>query len=253
MRKDETIRLATLKHGPFKLLCDLREDLQRQVYFFGTYFLEEHNLSCWEKESRGARVIFDVGANIGIYSFAALAAEPSATVHAFEPTPEIAVQLKKAAELNGLSQLKVHQTAVSSGNGFAKLNRCRGDNGTNGGMNFVFGDAGEDDPDRVSTVSLDTFCTENSTNCIDLLKVDVQGHEYEVFVGAEGLLMTGRRANNPRDPSSARESIRLLERYGYEFAAIAEELKWRQAGDWLHDLSDVLARKISRSRSSCPE
>jgi len=102
--------------------------------FFGTYFLEEQLLSVWQQQAKGAKVIFDVGANLGIYSFAALAVEPNATVHAFEPTPEIANQLRDAAALNGLSKLNVHEVAVSSITGHAKLNRYRGHTGTNGGI-----------------------------------------------------------------------------------------------------------------------
>jgi hypothetical protein len=83
----KTRRLATLKHGGLTMSCDLSEMLQRQFYFFGTYFVEEDILACWEHAANGARVIFDVGANAGIFSLAALAVQPDATVHAFEPTP----------------------------------------------------------------------------------------------------------------------------------------------------------------------
>ena len=31
---------------------DLRQMLQRQFYFFGTYFLEEEILHCWEHEAK---------------------------------------------------------------------------------------------------------------------------------------------------------------------------------------------------------
>ncbi|HEY4842440.1 MAG TPA: hypothetical protein VIH78_10765 [Terriglobales bacterium] len=81
-----THRVATLKHGGFKMACDLGEMLQRQFYFFGTYFLEEDILRCWEAAAKGAKVVLDVGANAGIYSLAALAAQPNVTVYAFEPT-----------------------------------------------------------------------------------------------------------------------------------------------------------------------
>ena len=53
----------------------------------------------------GRQVIFDVGANAGIYSLAALAIQRDATVHAFEPTPEIATRLRAMAKLNGLDHL----------------------------------------------------------------------------------------------------------------------------------------------------
>jgi len=37
--------------------------LQRQFYFFGTYFLEEDLLRCRETAAKGAEFILDVGAN----------------------------------------------------------------------------------------------------------------------------------------------------------------------------------------------
>lgn len=247
----DTNRVATLKYAGFKLPCDLQEDLQRQFYFFGTYFLEEDMLSRWQRESHGAGVIFDVGANLGIYSFAALAAEPNTIVHAFEPTPEIAAKLEMAAELNGVRGLKVHQVAVSSANGYARLNRCLGDTGSNGGMNFIFGDAGEGDPSRVETVRLDDFCDEHGIDRVDLLKVDVQGHEFEVFKGAERLLGDGRIAliffepgwaDDPRADCPARRSIYLLEQFGYLFSSVGQA-EWRRSGEWMYKLNDVLARK----------
>ena len=112
-----THRVAALKHGGFKMSCDLSEMLQRQFYFFGTYFLEEDILRCWEIAAKGAKVILDVGANAGIYSLAALAIQPDATVHAFEPTPEIAARLRATANLNGLDHLYVHEVAVLNKNG----------------------------------------------------------------------------------------------------------------------------------------
>src|SRR5580704_13125054 len=107
-----TRRVATLKHGGFKMSCDLSEMLQRQFYFFGTYFLAEDHLRCWTAAAKGSKVVFDVGANAGIYSLAALAIQPDATVHAFEPTPEIAARLRETAKLNGLDRLYVHEAAV---------------------------------------------------------------------------------------------------------------------------------------------
>src|ERR1700751_601438 len=81
-----TKRLTTLKYGGFKMSCDLREMLQRQSYYFGTYLVEEEIIDCWQSAAKGASTILDVGANAGIYSLAALAVQPDAEVHAFEPT-----------------------------------------------------------------------------------------------------------------------------------------------------------------------
>lgn len=246
-----THRVATLKHGGFKMSCDLNEMLQRQFYFFGTYFLEEDILRCWEATAKGAKVVVDVGANAGIYSLAALASQRDAIVHAFEPTPEIAARLRATAKLNGLKNLYVHEVAVLRDDGQAILKRFRGELGNNEGMNFVIRDIGNSDAERVKTVSLDQFCQDHSIDQIDLLKLDVQGQEYSALKGAEHLIRAGRigtifmELNWARAgiPCAAIESIRLLEQADYLFSKPRKRLNWEKAGDWLHGVSDIVARR----------
>jgi FkbM family methyltransferase len=247
-----THRVATLNHGGFKMSCDLSEMLQRQFYFFGTYFLEEDLLRCWATVSRDAKVVFDVGANAGIYSLAALAAQPDAVVHAFEPTPEIAGRLRATAELNHLGNLCVHEVAVLGENSYAALNRCRGDLGDNEGMNFVTESPRDPGAVRVKTVSLDQFCQDHSIDQVDLLKLDVQGQEYSALKGAERLIRAGRIgtifmelnwARRAGIPCAATESIRLLEQADYLFSKPGKRLNREKAGDWLHGVSDIVARR----------
>jgi len=248
-----THRVATLKHGKFKMSCDLKEMLQRQFYFFGTYFLEEDIISCWEATANGAKVILDVGANAGIYSLAALAVQPDAVVHAFEPTPEIAARLRDTAKLNQLETLYVHELAVLGENGYATLNRCRGELGNNEGMNFVTKGIGNSGAERVKTMSLDHFCEGHSIDQVDLLKLDVQGHEYSALKGAERLIKAGRIgtifmelnwARTVGAPCPAADSIWFLGKAGFLFSKPGALLQWKKAGDWLHGLSDVVARSV---------
>jgi FkbM family methyltransferase len=245
-----THRVALLNYGRFKMACDLTEMLQRQFYFFGTYVLEEDILRCWESAAMGAKVILDVGANAGIYSLAALAIQPNATVHAFEPTPEIAARLRATAKLNELDRLYVHEAAVFSKNGQAALKRFRGELDSNEGMNFISQDLGESGSERVQTVCLDQFCRDHSIGHVDLLKLDIQGHEHSALQGAQNLIKTGRIgiiftelnwAKDARTPCAASESIRLLEQAGYRFSRPGKRLNWEKSGDWLRSLSDVVA------------
>jgi FkbM family methyltransferase len=247
-----THRVATLRYGGFKMSCDISEMLQRQFYFFGTYFLEQDILSCWHAVAKGAKVVLDVGANAGIYSLAALASQPDATVHAFEPTPEIAARLRATAKLNGLESLYVHEVAVLSENGQATLRRFRGDLGTNDGMNFVTCEIAASDVERVPTVSLDQFCQDYSIAHIDLLKLDVQGHEYSALKGAEHLIGAGRvgtifmelnwAGGGGRETCAATKSLQFLTQNGYQFSRPGKRLNWVGAGDWLRSLSDIVAR-----------
>ena len=242
-------RMAELLYGGFVMPCDLAKMLQRQFYFFGTYFIEEDILDCWQEAAKGAKVILDVGANAGIYSLAALAIAPDALVHAFEPTPEVAARLCKTAKLNGLRRLHVHEVAVSSKSGHATLRRCCGELGTNEGMNFISTESCNSGADIVRTICLDQFCQQQAIDHIDLLKLDVQGHEHAVLKGAEHLIQDGRIGTIFMELNwatgatcSATESIRLLQEAGYRFAKPAKYLRWEKSGDWLRGLTDVVAR-----------
>ena len=242
-------RVAELVYGGFLMPCDIAKMLQRQFYFFGTYFIEEDILDCWQEAAKGTKVILDVGANAGIYSLAALAIEPGAFVHAFEPTPEIAARLRKTAKLNGLRRLHVHEVAVSSKSGHASLRRVCGELGTNEGMNFISTEPCNSGADIVRTICLDQFCQQQAIDHIDLLKLDVQGHEHAVLKGAEHLIQDGRIGTIFMELNwatgatcSATESIRLLQEAGYRFAKPAKYLRWEKSGDWLRGLTDVVAR-----------
>lgn len=248
-----THRVATLKHGGFKMSCDLSEMLQRQFYFFGTYFLEEDLLRCWTAIAKSAQVVLDVGANAGIYSLAAIAVQPDVIVHAFEPTPEIATRLRATAELNHLTNLHVHEAAVLAESGQAVLNRCRGELGDNEGMNFITKPGGgNSDAEHVKAISLDQFCRDRSIDRVDLLKLDVQGHEYSALKGAEFLIRAGRVGTifmelnwwtKAPGSSPADEAIRLLTEADFLFSKPGTLLKWEKAGDWLRGLGDVVARR----------
>lgn|GEM_PF-1252201 len=242
-------RLANLRCSDFRMSCDLEEMLQRQFYFFGTYFLEKELLDAWAAAARRARIIFDVGANSGIYALEALAANPGASVHAFEPTPEIAARLRQSVGLNRLDgRLHVHQTAVSDQDGGAVLRRFRGETGDNEGMNYLVDEPSAPDDEVVETVRLDRFCAERGIGRIDLLKLDIQGREPEALEGAGRLLAERRIALifmelnwGPRADCPADRSIHRLGEAGYRFSAPGPNLEFRAPGDWLRRCSDVLA------------
>lgn len=244
------MREAVLRHGGFRIPCDISEMLQRQFYYFGTYFLEDEILACWELQARSARTVFDIGANAGIFSLAALAANPKAVVHAFEPTPEIVARLRAAALLNGLSKLVVNEVAVGDHDGEGTLRRWRGASNSNEGMNFITteGGAGE----AVCLISLDRYCAEHGIERIDLLKIDIQGNEPRAFAGATRLLREKRIGtifaelswvtNGIDEPAAL--LVQMLSDAGFLFSAPGPILSWRSPGDWMRAHSDIVARAV---------
>src|SRR5688500_8519341 len=70
-------------------------------------------------DDRDSAPVFDVGANIGIFSWLAAALTP-ATVVAFEPTPDLNAQMRAICIANGLA-VKVEQLALGAAPGTALL------------------------------------------------------------------------------------------------------------------------------------
>lgn len=250
-RQGDFIRLSKLKYGDFYMLCDLRKLLQRHFYYFGTYFLEERVLSYWTQHAKKAQVVFDIGANAGIYSLAAAASNPLANIHAFEPTPEIIVHFEETVNRNHLGKrVHIHPCAVARSTGIAYLNFCSGEHSDNEGMNFVTPSGLNLASVAIPTVSLDDFCPEHGISEVDLVKIDVQGLEPEVLAGAEMLIRRKALRTiffelnwNHDDPSHcpATKAVKILADAGYQFADPNGCMEFQDAGPWLHSLSDVVA------------
>lgn len=241
-----TRRRGRLVLGGYEVPCELGDSLSRQLYFFGTYFIERRLLDLWRHLARDARTVFDIGANAGIYSLAARAAQPRSAIHAFEPTPELAARLREAVQWNRIEGLHVHERAVSSRQGYAILTHARGENDMNEGMNFL--GAGPDPAlhqTTVPTVALDGFCRDHAIARIDLMKIDVQGHEPEILEGAADLIGRGGVGTLLMELTwpNAQAAVDRLASAGYRFATPRRPVDWQPAGHWLEAQSDILASR----------
>lgn len=136
---------------------------------------EEHFLRSFLQDHAKKNVtLFDVGANIGEWSDMAVRhARGSVTLHAFEPL----IEYKGSGEFN--------RAAVSDSDGEVVMYKREGDFGLGSMYQIHRFDKkyGEAAPVTVPTVRLDTYIKRNGIQHIDLLKIDVEGHELGVLRG----------------------------------------------------------------------
>jgi hypothetical protein len=120
-------------------------------------------------------------------------------------------------------------------------------------MNFISPDCVGPYGESVPTVCLDQFCQDYSIDHVDLLKLDIQGHEHSALRGAEHLITAGRVgtifmelnwARRGGSTCAATESVQLLNRADYRFSRPGKRLNWERAGDWLRNLSDIVAQRV---------
>lgn len=126
-------------------------------------------------------VILDVGANIGetaLFIYRKLISNKP-IIYAFEPNPHNYPYLVKNIKFNKAKTVKPYQIALAGKTGKASLN-FEGTNFDGGFIDGVRTNSGMDS-EKVDTISLIDFCNNNNITNIDLLKMDIEGSEYDVF------------------------------------------------------------------------
>lgn len=162
-------------------------------------------------------VVYDVGANVGFYTLlASRVTGPTGSVYAFEPFPDNINYLRRHLALNNTGNVTVIAAAVSS---------------ESGEMNFSPGELNEEGrlsstgSLRVCVVSLDDVVRSGSAKPPTLLKIDVEGAEWDVLRGAEAVL----RQYHPliflatHNPPVHRACCEFLTSHGYSLSPLDDD------------------------------
>jgi len=140
-------------------------------------------------------VVWDVGANIGLFSFASAGlAGAAGQVLAIEPDPWLSDLLRRSVDLNGNSGCSVHVLPVAIGDqmGEAVLNIARRGRATSyiSGHEPSTQTGGVRSCVRVKSVTLDGLLDHWAAPSV--VKIDVEGAEVSVLCGAQKLLRDSR-------------------------------------------------------------
>lgn len=191
-KNDIYIGKSIEKYGEFS---ELEADLFRQI--------------CKENDT-----VIEVGANIGTHTqiFSKLVGD-FGKVLAFEPQRIVFQTLCANMALNSISNVYTYQMALSSENGYLNIPDLDYSKKNNyGGISMENIKKGS----RVPKLKLDGFI--NEINNLKLIKIDVEGMESDVILGAKDLLKNFRPflyvENDRRDKS--KELIELISSLGYK-------------------------------------
>jgi FkbM family methyltransferase len=162
-------------------------------------------------------VVWDVGANMGLFSFASAGLVGlGGRVYAFEADIALAGLLRRSARLNQMAApVEVIPCAVAEGLSLARFNIARRSRASNFLEGFGASQSGGvREVQTVLTVPLDWIAKQIPPP--DVLKIDVEGAELRVFRGATQLLESKRptlifEAYEP----SRQEITRILHDFGY--------------------------------------
>ena len=238
-----------------KLYCWARKDVENRPEINGEYWLLEHVI----QQIDNGDVFFDVGANIGDWSVHAISIFSRRGVtpflHAFEPCAGTRSVLMD--RLKGDNTVTVHAAAISSEPGSAILYSSGAGLGTNS-LSEVSGPSHE----AVSVTTLDSFAKQHNIAKIVMIKVDVEGFDHSVLVGAGNLLARGaievlQFEYNWRwliNRASLRQVFEMIEQWPYRLGKLVPGGiqffdKWHFELDRFFEGNYVLVRRGSRIES----
>jgi FkbM family methyltransferase len=160
--------------------------------------------------------VWDIGANVGLFSFAAaVAAGPVGHVLAVEPDPIMAALLRRSAAVNsGHAPVEIVPAAVSENVTIARFHVARRNRATNHLAGFGSGETGGvRSTHLVMTVTLDWLAARFPAP--DVIKIDVEDAEMAVLAGGAQLLRSSPAIICEVTARNAKPVWRLLDSRGY--------------------------------------
>lgn len=141
-----------------------------------------------------AKCILDIGANVGDVAIAALNSYPESMVICFEPVQNTFNALRERLDPFG-DRVQLHKVALSSNSGEGEINLT-----TFHGANSIAPQAKfhkqcnphvqEIRKERIELRRLDDYCSSFLCERVDVIKIDVEGHELDVLKGGIHFIST---------------------------------------------------------------
>ncbi len=218
VKKFDLEYVVPIRRGNLFIVCKLSDWIPWNIFIHGCYITESGYETFMLEKVSGADVTMDVGANIGYYSvqFSRLT---DGKVYSFEPMSYQYSVLKKNLELNGIENVIPVKRIVSNTSGKKRIYYSGPDNT---GASSLVKKSGE--YEDVQAITIDDYCDEQKIAQVDLMKIDVEGHEMDVLMGMSGCLRQQRvrhlfveisGENLEKAGSSVQELCTFMQAFGY--------------------------------------
>jgi FkbM family methyltransferase len=157
---------------------------ENEIFWKGLYNgWEKRSVKLWTVLSKDAKIIFDIGANTGLYSLIAKTINKSCEVYAFEPLPGVFRIFEDNVKENNYN-IHCYLKGLSDYDGKATVYLPEGtDFAYSVTVNKKTISQNNFQEVQIDVNRLDTFIKQHKIEHIDLMKIDVETHEVEVLNG----------------------------------------------------------------------
>lgn len=224
--KKEMVKDVFYDNKKFRIIINPKNGyLDAQIYTGGLY--EKHIVREIINNTKEGDVCIDVGANIGHHTIImSQNVKDTGKVYAYEPIPKIKEQMEKSLSLNNIKNVDTIQIALSDKEEVLELNICKESIASSSLVNIM--STGE--KITIQTKTLDSY----NYDRVDFMKIDVEGFEYNVLLGAEKTIAKNKptiiieyspiyyRTSNP---SHSKEILSFFKKYNYTILDLEDNKK----------------------------
>ena len=220
-----------------RIHIDSRSAVGREIYYRGSY--EPDLCRLLEQHLRPGMICIDAGANIGEFTLRASRLVGAAgQVHAFEASPTTFAELEANVRLNSLTNVILHQKALTSRSGALDFYLSGGIASGSSSLRPAHDFTGS--VVTVQGVTLDDYLRDAGINQVDFIKLDIEGAELDALRGSRRLLsilpapmlVFEHHETVARKFGASRDSIdHLLGSLGYRLLRVGSSAGARKVGD----------------------
>lgn len=204
---DQPQQMQVILRNGFRFQVDYRSRIE-----FKVVFLREDYTWPFRLNENLQGTIIDLGANVGYFTLYAAFRFPACRVMAFEPFPKNAEVLRRHVAVNKAMNCEIIEAAVSGATEEVVFGTL--DDYANPTDSRIMRDAVPDGSRvfRVCARSLDEIFDSYKITCVPLLKMDIEGAEYDVLYNAsdENLSRIERIALETEDLDGDRQNTDAL-------------------------------------------
>lgn len=171
--------------GDLSFHCALNEHISSQVFWRGAYSADQ--LFILRRLLKPGMVFVDAGANKGEFTVLAAKYTEGGKVLAFEPVAAVFEELKANVSANGFQHVQLIRKGLGKASGERVIYHAENKRGQelNMGTYTLYPRAGMDIAlGSISVITLDDFVKEEGIGRVDVIKIDIEGGEREMLLGA---------------------------------------------------------------------
>jgi FkbM family methyltransferase len=168
---------------------DLSEGIDLSLFIFGNF--QKHVSHNKLLEIPKNAVVFDIGGNFGIMALQFAKQVPDGKVISFEPTHYALEKFRQNLTINPALQERIIivnsfiSSKSSNESDIKAFSSWKVSSEKNTEEKHPVHKGTAKSSEGVGSITMDDYCVQSETERIDLIKIDTDGHEFEVFNGAK--------------------------------------------------------------------